>query len=157
MTGFLANIAFQTPEGDYSGAGGNKLVLWPGSSLSPKGPRWLVAAELVETSKRFARTVARIQPEWIEPLAAHLVTREYSEPHWDAKAGNVMAFEKVTLWGMPIVPRRRISYARINPVKTRELLIQHGLVEFGLLYGDTEDDRESDYAEEEEMLRSGGR
>ena len=157
MTGFLANIAFQTQEGDYSGAGGNKLVLWPGSSLSPKGPRWLVAAELVETSKRFARTVARIQPEWIEPLAAHLVTREYSEPHWDASAGNVMAFEKVTLWGMPIVPRRRISYARINPTKSRELLIQHGLVEFGLLYGDTEDDRESDYAEEEEMLRSGGR
>jgi ATP-dependent helicase HrpA len=155
MTGLLANIAFQTPEGEYSGAGGNKLTIWPGSALSNKGPKWFVASELVETSKRFARTIARIQPEWIEPLAGHLVTREYSEPHWDAQAGNVMAFEKVTLWGMPIVPRRRIAYGRINPEKSRELLILHGLVELGLLFGDTVDDRDSEYAEEEEMLRRG--
>ena len=157
MTGLLANIAFQTPEGDYSGAGGNKLVLWPGSALSPKGPKWMVAAELVETSKRFARTVARIQPEWIEPLASHLVNREYTEPHWDANAGNVMVFEKVSLWGMPIVPRRKVSFAKIDAIKSREMLIQHGLVEFGLFYGETEDDLESDYAEEEETLLSGGR
>ncbi|MEZ6042668.1 MAG: DUF3418 domain-containing protein [Planctomycetaceae bacterium] len=157
MTGLLANIAWQTVEGDYSGAGGNKLVLWPGSALAPKGAKWIVAAELVETSKRFARTVARIQPEWIEPLAAHLVSREYSQPHWDANAGNVMIFEKVTLWGMPIVPRRKVPLARIDAAKARELFIQHGLVEFGLLFGDTEDERESEWAEEEEALTTGSR
>ncbi len=120
MTGLLANIAFQNVEGDYTGAGGNKLQLWPGSALHPKGAKWLVAAELIETSRRYARTVARIQPEWIEPLASHLVSREYFEPHWDAEAGNVMIFEKVTLWGLPIVPRRKVTLAKVDPVKARK-------------------------------------
>lgn len=155
MTGLLANLAFQNPEGEYVGAGGNKLTIWPGSSLASKGPKWFVAAELVETSRRYARTIARIQPEWIEPLASHLVSREYSEPHWDARAGNIMAFEKVTLWGMPVVARRKVAYSRIDPTRSRELLILHGLVELGLLFGETVDDRESEYAEEEEMLRRG--
>lgn len=155
MTGLLANLAFQTPDGEYTGAGGNKLTIWPGSGMLPKGPKWFVAAELVETSRRYARTIARVQPEWIEPLAAHLVSREYSEPHWDAKAGNIMAFEKVSLWGLPIVPRRKVSFAKVDPVRCRELLITHGLVELGLLLGDTEDGRDSDYEEEEELLRLG--
>jgi ATP-dependent RNA helicase HrpA len=153
MTGLLANIGMRTPIGEYLGGGGNKLAVWPGSALFSKGPKWFVAAELVETSKRFARTIARIQPEWIEPLAEHLVSREFSEPHWDAKAGNVMAFEKVSLWGLPIVPRRKTSFARVDPIKSRELLIQHGLVEFGLLYGKTVDDGGSEWDDEQEMLK----
>ena len=157
MTGLLANLAYKSADREYTGAGGNKLILWPGSALAAKGPKWFVAAELVETSQRFARTVARIQPEWIEAVAEHLVKREYSEPHWDANAGNIMCFEKVTLWGLPIVPRRKTSFAKVNPVKSRELLIQFGLVELGLLYGKTEDERESSFAAEEDELRSGSR
>ncbi|MCP4787747.1 MAG: ATP-dependent RNA helicase HrpA [Fuerstiella sp.] len=157
MTGLLANLAYKSADREYTGAGGNKLTLWPGSALAAKGPKWFVAAELVETSQRFARTLARIQPEWIEAVAEHLVKRDYSEPHWDAKAGNVMCFEKVTLWGLPIVPRRKTSFAKVEPIKSRELLIQFGLVELGLLYGKTEDERESNFAEEEDELRSGSR
>lgn len=157
MTGLLANIGCQTPNGDFLGAGGNNLAIWPGSALAPKGAKWFVAGELVETSRRFARTIARIQPEWIEPLAAHLVSREYFEPHWDPVAGNVMVFEKVSLWGLPIVPRRRVTYAKVDPAKSREMLIQHGLVEFGLLFGDTDPDadHEEDYDDEEEALSRG--
>lgn len=157
MTGLLANLAYKSTEREYTGAGGNKLALWPGSALSKKAPKWFVAAELVETSQRFGRTIARIQPEWIERLADHLVKREHSEPHWDSKAGNVMCFEKVSLWGLPIVPRRKTTFAKVNPAKSRELLIQFGLVELALLYGKTEDERESDYAEEEDALRGGQR
>ena len=157
MTGLLANIGYKSADREYTGAGGNKLALWPGSALSSKGPKWFVAGELIETSQRFARTLAKIQPEWIEPLAGHLVKREYSEPHWDSKAGNVMCFEKVSLWGLPIVPRRKTTYAKVDPAKSRELLIQFGLVELALLYGKTEDERESEFAEEENALSSGSR
>ncbi len=157
MTGLLANIGCQTPNGDFLGAGGNNLTIWPGSALAPKGAKWFVAGELVETSRRFARTIARIQPEWIEPLAAHLVAREYSEPHWDPIAGNIMVFEKVSLWGLPIVPRRKVTYAKVDPVKSREMLIQHGLVEFGLLFGDSDTDGDpgEDYDDEEAALLRG--
>ncbi|MCR9199520.1 MAG: ATP-dependent RNA helicase HrpA [Planctomycetaceae bacterium] len=157
MTGLLANLAWKSAEREYTGAGGNKLVIWPGSSLSSKKPRWFVAAELIETSQRFGRVLARIQPEWIEPLAEHLVKRDYSEPHWDSKAGNVMCFEKVTLWGLPVVPRRKTSYSKVNPVEARKLLIQHGLVELALLYGHTEEERPSDFDEEERELLRGDR
>ena len=157
MTGLLANLAYKSADREFTGAGGNKLILWPGSALAAKAPKWFVAAELVETSQRFARTVARIQPQWIETVAEHLVKREYSEAHWDASAGNIMCFEKVTLWGLPIVPRRKTSFAKVDPIKSRELLIQFGLVELGLLYGKTEDERESNFAAEEDELRSGSR
>ncbi|MFY9254617.1 MAG: ATP-dependent RNA helicase HrpA [Fuerstiella sp.] len=157
MTGLLANVGYKSADREYTGAGGNKLMLWPGSALSSKGPKWFVAGELIETSQRFARTLAKIQPEWIEPLAGHLVKREYSEPHWDSKAGNVMCFEKVSLWGLPIVPRRKTTYAKVDPAKSRELLIQFGLVELALLYGKTEDERESEFAEEENALATGSR
>lgn len=157
MTGLLANLAFKNAEREYLGAGGNKLVVWPGSGLSAKPPRWFMAAELVETSQRFGRTLARIQPEWIEPIAAHLVKREYNEPHWDSKAGNVMCFEKVSLWGLPVVPRRKTSFAKVDPQKSREMLIEFGLVSLALLYGSTEEERESDFADEEAALRSGAR
>lgn len=157
MTGLLANLAFKSGEREYTGAGGNKLALWPGSALASKKPKWFVAAELIETSQRFGRTIASIQPEWIEPLADHLVKREYSEPHWDSKAGNVMCFEKVSLWGLPVVPRRKTNYSKVDPAKSRELLIQFGLVELALLYGRTEEERESDYADEERQLLTGQR
>lgn len=157
MTGLLANLAYKSAEREYTGAGGNKLNVWPGSGLAAKKPKWFVAAELVETSQRFARTLARIQPEWIEPLAEHLVKKEHSEPHWDSKAGNVMCFEKVSLWGLPIVPRRKTNYSKVNEKESRELLIQYGLVELALLYGKTEDERDSEFAEEEETLLGGSR
>ncbi|APZ92002.1 ATP-dependent RNA helicase HrpA [Fuerstiella marisgermanici] len=157
MTGLLANLAFKSADREYTGAGGNKLQVWPGSGLARKPPKWFVAAELVETSQRFARTLATIQPEWIEPLADHLVKREHSEPHWDSKAGNVMCFEKVSLWGLPIVPRRKTSFAKVDAAKSRELLIQFGLVELALLYGKTEEERDSEFAEEERTLLSGSR
>ena len=157
MTGLLANLAWKTADGEYTGAGGHKLTIWPGSALFRKGPKWFVAAELVETSQRYARTIARVQPEWIEPLAEHLVKREHSEPHWDANSGNVMAFEKVSLWGLPIVPRRRVPYSRVQPEKCRELFIQHGLVECGLLYQDKDHADRSGYEDEERQLISGSR
>ena len=89
----------------------------------------MVAAELVETSRLWARTVARIEPEWAEPLAAHLVRRTYSEPHWDARRGAAMASEKVTLYGLPIVAARPVGYGRDRPGGARALFIQHALVE----------------------------
>ncbi|MFN9719228.1 MAG: ATP-dependent RNA helicase HrpA, partial [Planctomycetota bacterium] len=157
MTGLLANIGYQTPNGEFMGAGGQSLAIWPGSALAPRGAKWFVAGELVETSRRFARTIARIQPEWIEPLAEHLVSREYFEPHWDSQAGNVMVFEKVSLWGLPIVPRRKVTFARVDALKAREMLIQHGLVEFGLLFGDSDPETQNqpDFEDEEDAFSRG--
>ena len=128
LTGLLCQVAFLTDSGDYCGSGGNKRFLWPGSVLAKKKPKWIVAAELVETSQRFARMVARINPVWIEPLAGHLIKRQYSEPHWDGQPGAVFAFEKVLLLGMPIVNRRRVRYAHQEPALCREMMIQEGLV-----------------------------
>ena len=129
LTGFLSSIAVRTESGEYQTAGSQKAFLWPGSGLAGKKPKWIVASELVETSRRFLRTVARIDPNWIEPLAQHLLSRSYSEPHWDPENLGVAAFEKVSLFGLLIVPRRRVGYARIDPLKTRELFIEHGLVQ----------------------------
>ena len=88
-----------------------------------------MAAELVETSRLWARTVARIEPEWVEPLAGHLVKRSYSEPHWEKKQAGVVALEKVTLYGVPMVVDRKVPYGRIDPAPARELFIRHALVE----------------------------
>ena len=130
LAGLLSHIGLKEPEGrDYLGARGAKFVLWPGSALARKQPRWVMAAELVETSRLFARTVARVDPQWIESAAEHLVVRTYSEPHWDADRGAVMAFEKVTLYGIPLVARRRVGYAGVDPVVSRELFLRHALVE----------------------------
>lgn len=130
LTGFLASIANRENESsEYTAAGGMKAVVWPGSGTFGSKPKWIVAAELIETSKRYLRTVARIDPAWIESLAEHLVTRAHSEPHWDRSAGSAMAFERVSLFGLTIVPRRKVRLSRIDPVTARRLLIQHGLVE----------------------------
>ena len=130
LTGFLASIANRESEStEYTAAGGMKGVVWPGSGTFGSKPKWIVAAELIETSKRYLRTVARIDPAWIESLAEHLVTRTHSEPHWDRAAGSAMAFERVSLFGLTIVPRRKVRLGQIDPFAARRLLIQHGLVE----------------------------
>lgn len=128
LTGLAGNVACQTEPGEYVGARNLKLALFPGSGLSKKKPRWLVAGELVETSRRYLRTAATIEPGWLEPLVPHLVKHSYSEPHWEKKRAQVVAFESVTLYGLPLVQRRRIDFSRIDPVVSRELFIRHALV-----------------------------
>jgi len=117
------------PGREYLGVRNTRFVIAPGTPLAKKPPRWVVAAELVETSRLFARTVARIDPEEVEKLAAHLVVRQYSEPRWDAKRGSVVATERVLLYGLPLVVGRRVQYGSIDPVVSRELFIRHALVE----------------------------
>jgi ATP-dependent helicase HrpA len=129
LTGFLGNVALLTDKFEYSASGGQKVSIWPGSGLFKSKPKWIVAGELVETTKRYVRTVAGIKPEWLEKIGAHLIKRTHSDPEWDAKAGSAMAFEKVSLFGLPVIPRRQVRYSRINPQRSREMLIQHGLVE----------------------------
>ena len=116
------------PLTEYLGARNARFAIFPGSSLARKPPDWVVAAELVETSRLWGRTVAAIDPDWIEPLAGHLVRRSYSEPHWEKKRGAVMAIEKVTLYGVPIVADRKVNFGAIDPELSRELFIRHALV-----------------------------
>ncbi|NKQ54167.1 ATP-dependent RNA helicase HrpA [Amycolatopsis sp. K13G38] len=130
LAGLLSHIGLKDPEkGDYLGARGARFAVFPGSSLFKKQPRWIASAELVETSRLWARVNARIEPEWVEPLAGHLVKRNYSEPHWERKRGAVMANERVTLYGVPLVASRKVNYGRIDPGVSRELFIRHALVE----------------------------
>ena len=128
LTGLLSGIAYRSGDFEYTGAGGVKFHLWPGSGLFKKRPKWIVVGEIVETSRRYGRNAARISPDWLEPLAEHLVKRSYSEPHWSRKRSTVMAYEKVNLFGLPIVVRRRVRYVAIDPAKSRELFIRDGLV-----------------------------
>jgi ATP-dependent helicase HrpA len=130
LSGLLSHIGLkEADKREYLGARGAKFAIFPGSALFKKQPRWVMSAELVETSRLWGRVNARIEPEWAEKLAPHLVKRSYSEPHWEKKQGAVMAFEKVTLYGLPIVPRRRVLYSKVDPVLCRELFIRHALVE----------------------------
>jgi ATP-dependent helicase HrpA len=130
LAGLLSHVGLKDPEkGDYLGARGARFAVFPGSTLFRKTPRWVMAAELVETTRLWARVCARIEPEWLEPLAGHLVKRTYSEPHWDRQRGSVMAYERVTLYGIPIVVRRPVNYGRIDPPVARELFIRNALVE----------------------------
>ncbi|MCW2695741.1 MAG: hrpA, partial [Modestobacter sp.] len=114
---------------EYLGTRNTRFVLAPGTPLAKKPPRWVMAAELVETSRLFARTVARIDPEVVERLADHVVKRQHSEPRWDAKRGSVVATERVTLYGLPLVVARTVQYGSIDPVVSRELFIRHALVQ----------------------------
>ncbi|MFF8946630.1 ATP-dependent RNA helicase HrpA [Streptomyces sp. NPDC014864] len=114
---------------EYVGARNAKFAIFPGSALFKKPPRFVMSAELVETSRLWARVNARIEPEWVEPLAGHLLKRTYSEPHWEKDQAAVMAYEKVTLYGVPIVAQRKINYGRIDPEVSRELFIRNALVE----------------------------
>jgi ATP-dependent helicase HrpA len=128
--GLLSHIGMRDTDGrTYEGARNAKFVLAPGSGLARRPPRWVVVADLVETSRLFGRTAARIEPGAVERVAGHLVQRTYSEPHWDAQRGAVMAFERVTLYGLPLVARRRVGYADVDPEVSRDLFIRHALVE----------------------------
>ncbi|MGZ4667174.1 MAG: ATP-dependent RNA helicase HrpA [Blastococcus sp.] len=136
LAGLLSHVGMQVeqakgdkrPGREYLGVRNTRFVIAPGTPLAKKPPRWVVAAELVETSRLFARTVARVDPEEVERLAAHLVTRQYSEPRWDAKRGSVVATERVLLYGLPLVVGRRVQYGSIDPVVSRELFVRHALV-----------------------------
>ncbi|MGQ0846003.1 MAG: ATP-dependent RNA helicase HrpA [Sporichthyaceae bacterium] len=132
LTGLLTNVGMKDPQatdGSFLGPRNVRFAIFPGSSLSRRAPRWVMAAELVETSRLFARTVAKVEPEAIEAAAAHVVTRTYSEPHWERRRGGVVALERVLLYGLPLVVGRKVDYARIDPVLCREEFIRHALVE----------------------------
>ncbi|MGH3624664.1 MAG: ATP-dependent RNA helicase HrpA, partial [Sciscionella sp.] len=130
LAGLLSHIGLQdTERREYVGARGAKFAIFPGSVLFRKSPRWVMAAELVETSRLWGRIAAGIEPEWAERLAGHLVKRNYSEPHWERKQGAVLAYEKVTLYGVPIVASRKVHYARVDPELCREMFIRQALVE----------------------------
>lgn len=134
LTGLLGNVGLKLDEADgrgreYLGARGIKFHLWPGSLIARKVGRWIIAAELVETSRLFARTLARIEPEWIEQVGRHLLKVSWSDPHWEKKAGQVLAMERGTLYGLPIYQHRRVHYGPMNPAEARELFIRRALVE----------------------------
>ena len=129
LTGLIANVGMKSPDGnDYTGARGSRFHLFPASALFKAKPKWVMAAELVETTKLYARDVAAIQPEWIEQEAPHLVRYHYFEPHWEQKRGEVVANERVTLYGLTVLPRRPVSYGRIAPEEAREIFIRSALV-----------------------------
>jgi ATP-dependent helicase HrpA len=130
IAGLLSHVGVREGESrEYTGARNARFVLAPGSVLTKRPPRWVVVADLVETSRLYGRIAARIEPETVERVAGHLVARSHSEPHWDAERGAVLAFERVTLFGLPLVARRRVSYAAIDPEAARDLLIRHALVD----------------------------
>ena len=129
LTGLIANVGMKSPDGnDYTGARGSRFHLFPASALFKAKTKWVMAAELVETTKLYARDVAAIQPEWIEQEAPHLVRYHYFEPHWEQKRGEVVANERVTLYGLTVLPRRPVSYGRIAPEEAREIFIRSALV-----------------------------
>ncbi len=129
LSGFLSNIAVKKEKNMYTAAKGKEIMLFPGSGLFNRGGGWIVCAEAIETSRMFARTAGNIESEWIEETAKHLCRCAYSEPQWDRKRGEVTATEKVTLYGLTIVPGRRVSYGRINPAESSEIFIRSALVE----------------------------
>ncbi|MFC3609278.1 ATP-dependent RNA helicase HrpA [Stutzerimonas tarimensis] len=128
LAGLLSQIGSKTEEGDYLGARSRRFWVHPSSVIGRKKPNWIMAAELVETTKLFARTVAKIEPDWIEPLAGHLVKKTWLEPHWEKKRGQVVAFEQVTLYGLIVVGRRPVHYGPHEPAAAREMFIREGLV-----------------------------
>jgi ATP-dependent helicase HrpA len=129
LAGLLSHVGLFDPDRrDYLGARGARFAIFPGSGLFKRNPQWVMAAELVETTRLWARIVARVDPRWVEELAGHLLRRTYSEPHWEKKRGAVMAWERVTLYGVPVVSGRKVSYGRVDPALSRELFIRHALV-----------------------------
>jgi ATP-dependent helicase HrpA len=129
LAGLLGNVGAKESDGDaYQGARGIRFHLHPGSGLARKAPKWVLAAELVETTRLYARCAAAIEPEWVEGIAGALVTREYFEPRWDAQRGEVVASERVQLYGLTLVARRRVSYGRIDPAAARDVFVREALV-----------------------------
>ncbi|MDR1935963.1 MAG: ATP-dependent RNA helicase HrpA [Candidatus Accumulibacter sp.] len=129
LSGLLGNIGCKSEDsGYYLGARGIKFLIHPGSPLNKKAGKWIAAAEITETSKLFARCVARIEPEWLEKVGAHLIKRSHFDPHWEKKAMQAVAFERSTLYGIVVNPRKRVNYGPMNPAEARELFIRQGLV-----------------------------
>lgn len=135
LSGNLRNIGVRKVKNMYQGASGSEVMIFPGSALFNQGTPWIMAAELVETTKLYARIVAMIKPEWIEVLARDLSRFSYSEPHWQKKRGQVAAYETVTLFGLVIVARRQVNFAKIEPETARQIFIQSALVEAELAGG----------------------
>jgi ATP-dependent helicase HrpA len=130
LTGLLSHVGLRDTDGrEFLGARQAKFMIWPGSGLAKKPPRVMMVGELVETSRLWGRTAAKIQPEWVEEAASHLVNRSYSEPHWSSRRGAAMARERVLLLGIPLVADRLVQLGRIDPVLSRELFIRHALVQ----------------------------
>ncbi len=129
LAGLLGNVANKNEKQEFTGARGIKLNIFPGSVLFKKASKWIMAAELVETARMYARTVAKIEPEWIEKVAGDLCKRSWFDPHWEKKPAAVMAYERLTLYGLVVNPRRKIQYGRINAKEARELFIRGALVE----------------------------
>ncbi|WP_198783312.1 ATP-dependent RNA helicase HrpA [Shewanella putrefaciens] len=129
LSGLLSHIGFKDNNNEYLGARNRKFFVFPGSPLAKKGPKWIMAAELTETSRLFARCCAKIEPEWLEPLAAHLIKKSYVEPHFEAKPGSVIALENQVLYGLTVVHRRKVQYGPIDPVEAREIFIRSALAE----------------------------
>ncbi|MFE7468037.1 ATP-dependent RNA helicase HrpA [Streptomyces sp. NPDC057499] len=130
LSGLLSHIGLKdTEKNEYLGARSAKFAIFPGSALFKKQPRFVMSAELVETSRLWARVNARVEPEWIEPVAQHLLKRTYSEPHWEKDQAAVMAYERVTLYGVPIIAQRKINFGRIDAETSRDLFIRNALVE----------------------------
>jgi ATP-dependent helicase HrpA len=130
LCGLLGNIGMKSVEGnEYLGARGIKFIIAPNSVLAKKGSKWVMAGELIETHRLYARCVARIEPEWLEEVGAHLIKRHYYDPHWEKKAAQVSAFERSTLYGLVINPKKRVHYGPMNPAESREVFIRQALVE----------------------------
>jgi len=131
LTGLLGNIGFKQedePGAGYLGARGIKFHIWPGSSLSKKPGKWIMAAELVDTTRLYARCVAQIQPEWLEKVGGHLLKKSWGEPRWEKRAAQVTASERATLYGLVVYAQRRINYGQFNPAEAREIFIRDALV-----------------------------
>ncbi|HTO18398.1 MAG TPA: ATP-dependent RNA helicase HrpA [Pseudomonas sp.] len=128
LAGLLSHIGSKTEDGDFLGARQRRFWIHPSSVIGRKKPQWVMAAELVETTKLFARMVAKIEPDWIEPLAGHLIKKNHFEPHWEKKRGQVVAFEQITLFGLIVVGKRPVHYGPVDPPAARELFIREGLV-----------------------------
>lgn len=129
LAGSLANIAIKTEKSEYLGTRNRKLFIFPGSGLFKTGPKWMMAAEVSETTRLYARTVAAIKPEWIERASQHLLNHSYFSPHWQRKRGQVDAFRKSSLYGLEINPKKRVNFGPIDPVVAREIFIREALVE----------------------------
>jgi ATP-dependent helicase HrpA len=129
LSGFLSNIAVRKEKNTYLAARGREVMLFPGSTLFNKAPVWIVAAEIVKTSRLFARTAARIHPEWLESLGGDLCRSTYSDPRWDRNRGEVRAYEQVSLFGLPIVTKRPVSYGPIDPEESHRIFVDFALVE----------------------------
>ncbi|WP_415888592.1 ATP-dependent RNA helicase HrpA [Neptuniibacter sp. SY11_33] len=129
LAGLLSHMGFKQEKKEYLGARNRRFLLFPGSVVYKKAPKWIIAAELVETSQLYARCIARIDPTWAEKLAPNLIKKNYSEPHWEKKRAEVVAIEQITLYGLIIVPKRKVSYGKIDPLVAHEIFIRQALVE----------------------------